>query len=163
MFKGFYLKLQPSLYSFAVYYLRSEEDAQEVVNDVFMKLWDRRSQIGPFDATATERLRSYAFQSTKNSCLNYLRKQKKAYMQIEDQEIPMEATPDSILQDKSNEERLAIWMNELPPKCRQVFSMSRIDGLSNKEIAELLELSVKTVENQMTKALTFFRKKMNLE
>ena len=51
-------------------------------------------------------------------------------------------------------------MNNLPPKCKQVFSMSRVDQLSNKEIASLLDISIKTVEAQITKALKIFRKKL---
>jgi RNA polymerase sigma-70 factor (ECF subfamily) len=53
-------------------------------------------------------------------------------------------------------------MNELPPKCKQVFAMSRIDQLSYAEIAELLDISMKTVESQMGKALKLFRKKMGV-
>lgn len=162
-FKQFYYALHPSLTAFAVYYLKSEPDAKEVVNDVFMKLWDQRERIGPFDKDAANRLRSYAFQATKNSCLNYLRAQKKTFMQIEDHDMPENATPDTVLADKVNQELLKNWVDQLPPKCKQVFLMSRIDGLSNKEISELMDVSIKTVENQMTKALNFFRKKLKNE
>ncbi len=149
--------------AFAIYILKSQEDALEVVNDVMLKLWDKREQLGPFDQDAHTRLKSYAFQATKNAALNHLRKQKKTWMQLEDYDAPTSETPQSVMEDKVNTELLANWTSELPPKCQQIFKMSRIDALSNKEIAELLEISTKTVENQMTKALNFFRKKLNYE
>lgn len=132
-----------------------------MVNDVFVKLWDKEDELGPFDQTAAGRLKSYAYRATKNACLNHLRSQNRSWMQLE-QEGQDHNTPQTGLEEKENKQQLQLWLAQLPPKCRQVFVMSRIDGLKNKEIAELLELSVKTVENQMTKALNFFRKKMDL-
>ncbi len=160
-FQAFYEQLHPALFNYARYILGSDDDAREVVNDVFLKLWERRDELGPFDLKAAERLKSYSFRATKNSCLNFLRAQKKSWLQIE-RDIEDMSTPLSGLEEKEDRQQLHNWLNELPPKCRQVFKMSRFDGLKNNEIAELLELSVKTVENQMTKALNFFRKKMNL-
>lgn len=149
--------------AFATYMLRDPNDAKEVVNDVFMKLWDQRDRLGPFDKEAPKRLRSYCFQATKNACLNHLRSKKQTFMQIEDHDQATAETPETVLADKVNSEMLQQWVNELPPKCKQVFLMSRNDGLSNKEISELLDISVKTVENQMTKALNYFRKKIKNE
>ena len=160
-FKVFYEKLQPSLLAFAAYILRSEADAKEVVNDVFVKIWNKRQELGPFDGDAAKRLKSYAFQATKNAALNHLRKENKQWLQI-DADPPEEVTPSSLMEDKENAKTLERWMSELPERCKQVFVMSRIDGLSNKEIADLLDISIKTVENQMTKALKFFRKKMKI-
>ena len=160
-FRAFYERLQPALHSYARYILHSEEDAAEVVNDVFVKLWDKEEDLGPFDSAAADRLRSYAYRATKNACLNHLRKANKSWMQI-DQEQEDLHTPEHQLEEKEGRQQLQAWLQELPPRCKQVFVMSRIDGLKNQEIAELLELSAKTVENQMTKALNFFRKKMNL-
>ncbi|MFY0643451.1 MAG: RNA polymerase sigma-70 factor [Bacteroidia bacterium] len=160
-FKAFYEKLQPSLFAFAIYILRSEADAKEIVNDVFVKLWEKRDSLGPFDTDAPKRLKSYAFQATKNAALNHMRKENKQWLQV-DADPPEEVTPSSIMEDKENVKTLENWLQELPDRCRQVFVMSRIDGLNNREIADLLEISVKTVENQMTKALKFFRIKMGL-
>lgn len=155
--------MHPSLMAFATYILGNSSDANEVVNDVFMKLWGQRKRIGPFDADAPNRLRSYCFQATKNACLNHLRDNKRTFMQIEDHDAPSGETPETVLADKVNQQMLQDWVNELSPKCKQVFLMSRSDGLSNKEISELLDISIKTVENQMTKALKHFRKKIKNE
>ncbi|MBR9859732.1 RNA polymerase sigma-70 factor [bacterium] len=158
-FEQFYKKFHPSLMAFAMYYLKIQADAQEVVNDVFLNVWDKRD-----DLILDDSLKSYLFQATKNRAINHLKKNKKTFMEIaEDENI--EVPPDVLLkmEEKDNVERLQMLLNLLPPKCKQVFSMSRFDQLSYKEIAELMDISVKTVEHQMSKALKIFRKNLNLE
>lgn len=161
-FKLFYSALHPSLLQFARHLLPTVEDAQEVVNDVFIKMWNNRLNLGPFDADAPKRLRSYAFRAVKNASLNKLRDQRKQYMEL-DEEIQDPTGVEQQLLGKELQQQMQILLQYLPERCRQVFMMSRIDQLPNKEIAELLDISVKTVENQMTKALKFFRKNLNYE
>jgi RNA polymerase sigma-70 factor (ECF subfamily) len=158
-FEKFYRRFHPSLMAFATYLMRSEQNAQEVVNDVFLNIWDKRDVLILDDS-----LKSYLFQSTKNRSINHLKKNNRSFLQIEDEE-QISISPDvlSQMEEKDNEDRLFILINQLPPKCRQVFSMSRLDDLSYREISELMEISTKTVENQMTKALKFFRKNLNME
>lgn len=72
-------------------------------------------------------------------------------------------TADLNIKQKETDDKLQTILEVLPPKCRQVFVMSRIDKLKNKEIASLLDISIKTVENQMTKALKIIKEKWKIE
>ena len=139
--------------------MRSESNAQEVVNDVFLSIWEKRDVL-----ILDESLKAYLFQATKNRSINHLKKNKMTFLQLdEDGDIPIAADAQQLLEEKDNEDRISILMDQLPPKCKQVFTMSRFDGLNNKDISELMDISVKTVENQMTKALKFFRKNLKIE
>ena len=161
-FQQFYNAIHPALFHFALYILKSESDAKETTNDVLLKIWQRRSELGPFDQEAPQRLKAYAMRAIKNTALNKLRQDKKLWVQL-DEDIPESQTADQNLLHEDIQSQMKYLLNQLPDRCRQVFSMSRFDQLSNKEIAELLDISVKTVENQMTKALHFFRKNLRHE
>lgn len=140
---------------FAIYLTHSRSDALEIVNDVFVNVWNKRSTLNLDDS-----LKSYLFSSVKNRCTNFLKKKK---LQIVS-ELPNDGvssfTADKGVEEKEQLERLHNILNILPPKCKQIFVMSRMDELTYKEIAELLELSVKTIEAQMSKALKIFREKL---
>lgn len=142
------------LVAYAHRYLRSEEDAREAVQDVFLGVWNNRGHL-----QLDEGLRSYLFTATRNKALNYLEKRK-----IE--AVPLEAVYQQESRNPGVEEQLqaeelqaVIYdeVNRLPERCREVFLLSRSEGLSYKEIAERLSLSEKTVENQISIALKRLR------
>ena len=142
------------LVAYANQYLRSEEDAREAVQDVFLGVWNNRGHLQLDDA-----LRPYLFTATRNKALNYLEKRK---MQL----VPLDAAFHQESHDPGVEERLQAEearaiifdeVNRLPERCREVFLLSRKEGLSYKEIAERLSLSEKTVENQVSIALKRLR------
>ena len=153
--KKLYHEHQPSLVNFASYLIGSKEDALEIVNDVFVSLWKNKSSYAKIKV-----VKSYLFSAVKNRCFNHLKKKKLEVTHMWPENAKSTFSADALLQAEEHTNRLNYLMNELPPKCRQVFIMSRIDELSYAEIAALLDLSIKTIENQMGKALKIIRKKM---
>lgn len=131
--------------------------AEDLVQDVFTKLWERRRQI----VVATN-LKSYLFRSCHNEFLQYVRKSKKHDSLLEAlkiQTIYEVYELDSHEDEKQLQiEKLEALINQLPPKCREVFIKSKYEQLKYKEIATEMGISVKTVEAQMSKALLFLRK-----
>lgn len=154
-FEKLYKRFHPSLLAFAIYLTGSRADAAELVNDVFIAVWNKKNEL-PIDDT----LKSYLFTSVKNRSANFHKKVKMNIVDILPNDKESSFRADLPLEQKESENTLQSILKKLPPKCKQVFMMSRIDGLKNKEIAELLGISIKTVENQMTKALKIFKEKI---
>ncbi|MGB0851077.1 MAG: RNA polymerase sigma-70 factor [Bacteroidia bacterium] len=155
MFEQFYKKHYPSLLNFAIYLTNSRSDSKEIVNDVFVSVWQKKGKLKIDDS-----LKSYLFTAVKNRCYNFHSKKRIETTEISDSDKVSSFKADSIVQEKEMQKQLIDILDSLPPKCRQVFVMSRIDGLSYNEIASLLEISSKTVEAQISKALKVFRKKI---
>lgn len=136
--------------------IRDQGRAEDLVQDVFLKFWKQRDQLN-----IQISLKAYLRRSCVNACLDDIRKQKK--MQIVDTEtiLPIAATtqPDAAKQLENNELEQLInqTIDNLSPKCRSVFILSRKEQLSNKEIAEQLGVTLKTVEAHITTALKKLR------
>lgn len=130
------------------------EEAEDVVQGVFGKLWDKRSNL-----EWGNNIVHYLYRATKNNAIDKLRGRKLIQDVDEDffNDITDEAStePDSIEQIRLSLVKEAI--DRLPPRCREVFTLQKMSGLSYKEISEELNISVKTVENQMVKALFLIR------
>ncbi len=142
------------LISFARKILVDEDDAREVVHKVFINLWEKREEI---DLTVP--LKSYLFTSVHNRSLNVIRDRKK----FSSDEIPDVAGKwdvSSQIESMELEEKIEESIRSLPEKCREIFELNRFDGLKYSEIAAKLDISVKTVENQMSKALKILREKL---
>ena len=152
LFRKYYVRLC----SFANKFLNDPEAAQEIVQDAFTKIWEGREDIDPEDC-----LNAYIFKITRNLSINKLKRIKVEsrytglyrLVYAEPQEY---STLESML-TKELEENIAKTINKLPPECRKVFELSRVEGLKYKEIADALQISVKTVEAQMSKALKLLR------
>lgn len=149
--KEVYFKHRIALVAFANSILNNPNDAEEVVNDVFIQLWENETSF----LKATNQ-RSFLYKMVKNRSLNQIRKSK-----IEWNEIDTERTdyylPTFEIEREQTEKRIEFIISKLPTKCRQIFLMSRFDDLSHKEIAELMDVSPKTVENQIGIALKFLK------
>jgi RNA polymerase sigma-70 factor (ECF subfamily) len=130
-------------------------DAAEIVNDVFVSVWDKRNTLELDDS-----LKAYMFQAVKNRSINHHKKVKPITTKLEYAKKTSSFTADGPLLEKDQQKLLLNLLNQLPPKCKQVFVLNRIDGFKYKEIASLMDISEKTVEAQMTKALKIFRKKL---
>lgn len=147
-FKLLYDLLYDRLYRISYYYLKNEEWTQEVVMDVFLTLWNRKT-----DLVAISNFDNYCFIILKNASLNYLKKHTLEFIPIDDKTKPSDSlTPED---DLLNDELLLIYIDaleELPPKCREVFILVREQGLSYKEVALQLDISIKTVDSQLQKA-----------
>ncbi len=139
-----------------------EEIAEDIVQDVFLDLWERKDQLEMGD-----HISSFLYRSTYSKCLNYIKHEQvvKGYgeNQIKLTEIKMKYfNPDNndVIQRIENEE-LSLSINqaieELPDKCREVFRLSYLEEMKNKEIADFMHISLRTVEAHMYKALKFLR------
>jgi RNA polymerase sigma-70 factor (ECF subfamily) len=145
------------LLHFAYGYVSNKEDAEEIIQDVFIKIW-RTENIHT-------NINAYIYKITRNACLDYLRK-KKLTLNIENNTSQLEATVNfnaladdfaSKIIEKELEEVILEAADLLPHKCKNIFLLSRFEGLKHKEISEKLDISTKTIENQMTKALKHMR------
>jgi RNA polymerase sigma-70 factor (ECF subfamily) len=140
-----------ALMAFSRRILGDEDDAREVVHQVFIKLWEKRNEI---DLSTS--LKSYLFTSVHNRSLNVIRDRKK----FSSEEVPENAGEWDVsaqIEAMELEEKIREAIEDLPEKCREIFELNRFNGLRYNEIAEQLQISVKTVENQMSKALRILR------
>jgi RNA polymerase sigma-70 factor (family 1) len=150
-YKELFALFYKSLLQFACSYVRSPQIAEELVSDVFIKVWKKRSGL-----VRIRNLKLYLFISTKNGALNYVRSQKKIFLQPEQYLIQLESiwfNPEKLMLTAEMMNLVQKAINELPPRCRLIFKLIKEDGLKYREVAELLNLSLKTIENQMTTAL----------
>lgn len=152
--ESLYRRFQPGLQHFASGILKNQADAAEIVHDVFLAVWEKREFL-----SLDPGLKNYLFRAVKNRCLNQLKRPSLPWAELDDT-LPSAAEPFDFSEQMNAEETERIIfkiVEKLPPRCRQVFLLSRLEQLSYKEIAELMDISAKTVENQMTIALRFIR------
>ena len=149
LFKYFY----PKLLLFAKAILKNHELAEEAVEDVFLKLWQNRKML-----PAINNLNYYLLVAAKHSAIDYLEKMKRqAFFSLDDVEIAFGEIPVDPENKLISAEAIAIIqdiINSLPPKCKLIFRLVKDDGLKYKEVAELLNISIKTVETQMSLAFS---------
>jgi RNA polymerase sigma-70 factor (ECF subfamily) len=145
------------LYGFAVGYLKSKEEAEEIVQEVFLKIWDNRVEL-----SAQKSLESYLFTIARNGILNTIRKSKseKVYLNYAKLNPGKDVLLDKELDFRELEKAYHIVIEQLPPRRKEIYLLSKAQSLSNAEIAAKLNISVKTVENQMTSALAEIRKNL---
>lgn len=145
---------------FAVYNLvKSKEISEDIVQDVFIKIWKKRNGL---DIKVS--LKSYLYTSAIYKTYDYFRKNKSAIrvdlLENFNERIQI-SNPETKLMDKELEEYLETIINELPEKCRMVFNLSRKEDLSHREIAVKLNISTRTVEGHITKALKILRNSLS--
>jgi len=130
-------------------------DAEEIVQDFFVRFWQRHQQIIPSDS-----FKNYFFLSVKNSSLNYLKHKKieARYLQeLSDLSNQHPVYDPDLYLVTELQERIKNSINLLPEKCREIFMMSRVQGMKNDEIAKDLNLSKRTIETQISNALKVLR------
>ncbi len=139
-------------------YTKSNYLAEELVADIFVNIWIKRKKI-----IIHSSIKSYLYTSAKNNALMHLRKNRLITEDLENnkQNIKYESNPEKKLLKKENEIRVQKLLQLIPTKSRQVFILHRLDGLRYKEIAEVMSISIKTVENHMGKALRILRENLN--
>ena len=147
-----------ALSNFAYGYVHDKTVAEDIVQDVFVKFWMKREVI-----QADNNVKSFLFQSTKNRAIEIIRRNKLNDTMVLEKTKEIESD-ERLMQEADNylmKQKIFASIRQLPPKCQQVFKMSKINGLTYNEIAAELDISVKTVENQIGKALKFLREKLN--
>ena len=161
-FENLYMGNQPRLIAYAQRFVDTREAALDIVQDAFIKIWERYRTL---DEEETRRL---LFRMVRNSCLNYIKHQKftdstinPAIESTAGQELlynfnfSYRSTEEDYLLKECDREVVAI-LSSLSEKCRRVFELRIYEGLKNREIAERLGISIKTVEKHIKKALSTF-------
>lgn len=145
------------LYRFSMGYLKSAENAEEIVQEVFLKIWNNREEL-----IVQKSFDSYLFTIAKNGILNTIRKSKseQAYLNYAKLYPRKNVLLDQELDFKELEKAYLEAIAQLSPRRKEIFLLSREQSLSNAEIAKKMNISVKTVENQMTSALAEIRKNL---
>jgi RNA polymerase sigma-70 factor, ECF subfamily len=151
LFRKYYKKLV----FFAIKILKNQDTATEVVQDLFVNFWEKRHQLEPKIS-----LQAYLYRSVYNNCVHLSKKEKK--FQGDELSLINEPSEDfnNLLENNELEVRIYDLIEQLPPECKKIFKMSRFDELKYQQIADQLNLSVKTVETQMSRALKFLRQKL---
>jgi RNA polymerase sigma-70 factor (ECF subfamily) len=151
-FEDLYRLFFPRLYNFALLYVHKKEAAEEIVNDIMVKIWERRATI-----TAIENLETYVFTSVRNHSLNYLHKYSHYHVAIESEsglgEMVSMNDPEKELEWKEISFKLNMAVEQLPEQCRTVFRLIKEEGFKYKQVAEILGISPRTVETQLFRAI----------
>ncbi len=151
-YKEIFTLYHARLVSFSTSITRSRESAEEVVSDVFLKIWNMRHSLARI-----ENFHLYIYIITKNLSINRLLRQKKEKVfSIDDTVVEFRSIyldPEQLMMTAEMFKKVRKAISDLPPRCQLIFKLIKEDGLRYREVAELLNLSVKTVENQMTIAL----------
>jgi RNA polymerase sigma-70 factor (ECF subfamily) len=145
-----------SLVRYAGTLIKDQDTAEEIVQDLFVRLWQEREKIN-----IERSLNGYLFRSVHNRCLHHIEHMKVVERHAREMVFESELTgedPSETLQHKELQAKIAEVIERLPERCGKIFCMSRFDGFKYSEIAEKLSISVKTVEANMGKALKEFRK-----
>ncbi|MDE5683448.1 MAG: RNA polymerase sigma-70 factor [Muribaculaceae bacterium] len=146
-FETEFRKLYLPLGMYALRYVGDTDSAEDTVQNAFLKAWQaigNGSDIADFKA--------FMYRCVRNECISFLRRQER-FVGIED--VP--EVEDTDIDTSERDARIWRAIDDLPDRCREVFLLSKRDGLSNEEIAAELDISVKTVKNQMTKAFSRLR------
>ncbi len=159
VFTGIYVRYFPKLLRFARFYVLTEADSENIIQDIFADIW---TNMQLFDGVRN--MDAYLFTLVKNRCIDYLRNQVAknekeqdlqgiAGKEIEFKLFSLQQVDETLLSVDDVENLLNDAIGKLPDRCREIFVLSRMEGLKNREIANRLQISVSTVENQMTIAI----------
>jgi RNA polymerase sigma-70 factor (ECF subfamily) len=151
-FEDLYRLFFPRLFNFAVLYVHKKEIAEEIVNDVMMKIWNKREAL-----TGILNLETYLFVAVRNHSLNYLSQYSTYHVVAEPESGRTEVinlnNPERELEWKEIYGRLNRAIDELPDQCRTVFKLIKEEGFRYKQVAEILNISPRTVETQLFRAI----------
>jgi RNA polymerase sigma-70 factor (family 1) len=151
-YKAAFFLFHNRLKQFAFSFVKSKEMAEEIVSDVFINIWKRRKHLEEINSFKT-----YLYISTKNISLKYLLKQhKQVAIAIDALNIELESKdihPDQMMITADMANKIIEAVNQLPPRCKLVYKFIKEDGLRYKEVAAILNISVKTIDNHLAVAL----------
>jgi RNA polymerase sigma-70 factor (ECF subfamily) len=157
-FEMYFKTLYQPLCSYAYTFLQDKEEAEEIVQATFLSIWEKRQALNIKTSA-----KSYLYAMVRNACLNVIKHEKIKQKYVGEEMALADQGYESVSQTISSnelEKRIHYAMEKLPEQCRLVFKLSRFEELKYSEIAEQLEISVKTVENHMGKALKIMREQL---
>ncbi|MEQ8241509.1 MAG: RNA polymerase sigma-70 factor [Cyclobacteriaceae bacterium] len=144
VFKQLFDDYYQDLYRFCLSMVRAEMISEEIVQDAFVYLWEKRENI-----QIKTSLKSYLFTTVRNKSINYIKNELPKQQLSENLSAASLFINDDEQEDQALRIKVQTAIDQLPVKCKQIFILSRYSGYTYKEISEELEISVKTVENQM--------------
>lgn len=146
LFEKYYYQLC----DFAFQFVRSFDLTEEVVSDVFLKIWRSRRKLA-----ITSCFKAYLYTACRNQALNVLQKENRNVetFDVLDETVSENYQPDEELMFRELQNRIDILINTLPPRRKLIFKLSRIQGFTYQEIADILSISIHTVQNQMVQAV----------
>ena len=157
-FKALFGEHYKGMYSYACIILKDEEEAEEIVQNIFVRIWEKQTAI-----RIETSLKAYLYRTVYNDCMNHI-KHRAVVLKFQKEKTHVMKNETGSAEEKitSTElnEQLSNALHELPEQCRTVFQLSRFEDLKYREIAMQLNISEKTVENQMGKALKLLRMKL---
>ncbi len=154
LFKTFF----PELSFYAIRFVEDMETAEEIIQDIFFNIWDNRAKL-----KINTSIKSYLYTTVRNTCLNLIKHKKveNKYREYFSRKLQSDELDESKwIESNDVQEKILNAIDKLPEKRQIIFKMSRFEDLSYKEIASKLDISVKTVENQMGSALKFLRQEL---
>jgi len=154
-FRILYNRYSDRIYRFSLKHTGNADEARDVVQTVFINIWEHRTNLNP-----DGQLKSYIYRITVNILINYFKKRSQRFRVIESMKKNDPSVADMTYEQiffKDLEKAIGEIVKTLPPERQRIFNMSRNDGLSHKEIAERLDVSVRTVENQVYRAVKEIR------
>ena len=158
-YEKIYRKYGPKLFAFAYKLIQDKDEANDIVQEVFLKLWDKKHLINPeldFD--------QYLFKITKNLVFN--KAKQRAYQFAANHYLSSKPCSENFTANEIYYNEVALVLdqayNELPPMRKQVFTLSRLEGLNNQEIAQKLQTSKSNIENHLNKAIREIKKKLKI-
>ena len=158
-FRQIFDALFSNLTKFSFSFVHSKEAATEIVDELFVQLWVKRDDIMKIND-----LRVYLYTATKNASLNYISKKAKQIELEPYENLQVQMTdvvsPEQIMITKEILQKIKEAIDSLPPRCKLIFKFVREDGLSYSEVAEILGLSIKTIDSQMVIAVARIRAKL---
>ncbi|NBC02944.1 MAG: RNA polymerase sigma-70 factor [Bacteroidetes bacterium] len=157
LFKKYYLPLT----RFVWRYVSSKAIAEELIQELFTILWEKRDE---WDMDTEKSIRSYLYKSARNLALNHI-KHHEIKDKYDSEWMEQKENPEINFRDEYREERIrkaiAQAIEELPPRGKMTYKLHRYDGLTYQEIADVMDVSVKTVESQMTRTLKTLRERLS--
>ncbi len=151
-FEDLYRLFFPRLYNFAMLYVHKKEAAEEIVNDVMVKIWEKKDALN-----AVENLETYLFVAVRNHSLNYLQKYSHLHIIAEPEtgmaEVININNPQKDLEWKEISFKLSMAVEQMPDQQRTIFKLIKEEGFKYKQVAEILGLSARTVETQLYRAI----------
>jgi RNA polymerase sigma-70 factor, ECF subfamily len=157
-FESLFRSSYVSLVRYARRLVKDQDNAEEIVQDLFYRIWKDREKIN-----IESSLNGYLFRSVHNKCLHFIEHNRiveKHAVEMSFRHPDSPESPSDILNYKELQAKIARILEKLPDRCGKIFYMNRFEGLKYTEIAEKLSVSVKTVEANMGRALKAFRKEL---
>ena len=157
-FEAMYRHYYPRLGQFLMRFVQSQKIAEDLTHNLFYNIWEKRENLEPRGT-----LRAYLYTSARNHALNYLDKHKNRHHVSLDNHLKLngqENKSEESIEYKEFSRAVKIAVSQLPDRRRQIFLLHREDKLTYKEIADTLDISIKTVETQMSRSLKFLGKKL---